>query len=37
MVELCPDRIHVLQLDEETILKEAKDINLSMYKIYSFF
>lgn len=27
MVELCTERIHVLQLDEETILREAKEIN----------
>ncbi|KAJ8668158.1 hypothetical protein QAD02_009821 [Eretmocerus hayati] len=33
MVELCLDRIHVLQLDEETILEEAK--NLSFSKITS--
>ncbi|XP_032454636.1 traB domain-containing protein isoform X2 [Nasonia vitripennis] len=29
MVELCLDRVHVLQLDEETILEEAKNINFS--------
>ncbi|XP_014209792.1 traB domain-containing protein [Copidosoma floridanum] len=31
MVELCKDRIHVLQLDEKTILEESK--NLKMNKI----
>ncbi|KAL7305342.1 hypothetical protein TKK_0002470 [Trichogramma kaykai] len=29
MVELCLDRIHVLQLDEETILEEAKNLDYS--------
>ncbi|XP_058800871.1 traB domain-containing protein isoform X2 [Phymastichus coffea] len=29
LVELCLSRIHVLQLDEETILQEAKNLTLS--------
>lgn len=29
VVELCAERIHVLELDEETILKEAKNLDYS--------
>ena len=29
MVELCKDRVHILHLDEEAILKEAKELNFS--------
>ncbi|XP_022211444.2 traB domain-containing protein isoform X1 [Drosophila obscura] len=28
MVELCPSRIHILKLDEKTLLEEAKNINI---------
>ncbi|KAH8242831.1 hypothetical protein KR032_002556 [Drosophila birchii] len=28
MVELCPSRIHILKLDEKTLLEEAKSINI---------
>lgn len=28
VVELCPDRANVMQMDEETIVKEAKDLSL---------
>ena len=28
MVELCPSRINILSLDEATLLREAKNINL---------
>lgn len=28
MVELCKSRINILSLDEETLLREAKNINL---------
>ncbi len=28
VVELCADRAGVMQMDEETILKEAKDFSL---------
>ncbi|KAJ6638559.1 TraB domain-containing protein [Pseudolycoriella hygida] len=28
MVELCPGRIHILKLDEKTLLEEARDINI---------
>ena len=31
VIELCKDRLHVLQLDEETILKEVKNLNYSKY------
>lgn len=29
MVELCPSRIHILKLDEKTLLEEAKSFNLA--------
>lgn len=29
MLELCPSRIHILKYDEQTLLEEAKDINLA--------
>lgn len=29
MVELCPSRIHILKLDEKTLLEEAKNFNLA--------
>ncbi|XP_058465490.1 traB domain-containing protein [Malaya genurostris] len=29
MLELCPSRIHILKYDEQALLEEAKDINLS--------
>lgn len=35
MVELCPSRIHILKLDEKTLLEEAKNFNLA--KIRSIF
>ncbi|XP_030239307.1 uncharacterized protein LOC115562273 [Drosophila navojoa] len=28
MVELCPSRVHILKLDEKTLLEEAKNINI---------
>ncbi|KAK0167434.1 hypothetical protein PV327_004833 [Microctonus hyperodae] len=28
MVELCEARVHILQLDEETVIKEAENLNL---------
>lgn len=28
VVELCADRANVMQMDEETIVKEAKDLSL---------
>lgn len=28
MVELCPSRVHILKLDEKTLLEEAKSINI---------
>ncbi|XP_061186705.1 traB domain-containing protein-like [Saccostrea echinata] len=31
-VELCMDRIKILQLDEETVLREAKDMNFQKIK-----
>ena len=27
MVELCPSRISILSMDEQTLLREAKDLN----------
>lgn len=27
MVELCPSRISILSMDEETLLEEAKNLN----------
>ncbi|XP_055905504.1 traB domain-containing protein [Eupeodes corollae] len=35
MVELCPSRIHILKLDEKTLLEEAKNFNIA--KIRSIF
>ncbi|XP_065225543.1 traB domain-containing protein-like isoform X1 [Planococcus citri] len=32
VVELCPDRANVMQMDEETIVKEAKDLSLEKLK-----
>ncbi|XP_058813443.1 traB domain-containing protein isoform X2 [Topomyia yanbarensis] len=29
MLELCPSRIHILKYDEQSLLEEAKDINLA--------
>lgn len=29
MLELCPSRVHILKYDEETLLEEAKNINLA--------
>ena len=31
-VELCMDRIKILQLDEDTVLREAKDMNFQKVK-----
>ncbi|XP_014785665.1 traB domain-containing protein isoform X1 [Octopus bimaculoides] len=33
MVELCSSRVNILQLDEETLLEEAKNINLEKIKL----
>ncbi|CAE1328771.1 TraB domain-containing protein [Acanthosepion pharaonis] len=33
MVELCNSRVNILQLDEETLLEEAKNINLEKIKL----
>jgi len=33
MVELCPSRIHILKLDEKTLLEEAKSINIPKVSI----
>ena len=30
MVELCVSRLNILRFDEETILEEAKNINLGL-------
>lgn len=35
MVELCSSRIHMLNLDEKTLLEEARDISFA--KVYKFF
>lgn len=32
MVELCDSRVNILQYDEETLLKEAKEIDLRKIK-----
>ena len=32
MVELCSSRMNILQYDEETLLREAKDISLVKIK-----
>ncbi|XP_017472196.1 PREDICTED: uncharacterized protein LOC108363363 [Rhagoletis zephyria] len=29
MVELCPSRVHILKLDEKTLLEEAKNFNIA--------
>lgn len=34
MVELCPGRIHILKLDEKTLLEEARDINISKVWVF---
>lgn len=31
VVELCEDRASVMQMDEETIMKEAKDFSLGKH------
>ena len=33
MVELCKGRLSILQLDEETLLKEAKELNTEKFMI----
>lgn len=33
MVELCRGRISIIQYDEETLLKEAKDISIAKLKM----
>ena len=33
MVELCKSRVSIIQYDEETLLREAKDINFSKLKM----
>ncbi|XP_034935634.1 traB domain-containing protein isoform X2 [Chelonus insularis] len=33
MIELCKARVHVLQLDEKTILEEAKNLNLHKIRL----
>ena len=33
MVELCSSRINILQLDEETLLEEAKNINMEKIRL----
>ena len=33
MVELCKGRLSILQLDEETLLEEAKDLNMEKLRI----
>ena len=33
MVELCKGRLSILQLDEETLLEEAKDLNIEKLRI----
>lgn len=32
MVELCKSRINILELDEEMLLEEAKNINLEKFR-----
>lgn len=32
MVELCNSRVNILQLDEETLLEEARNINMDKIK-----
>lgn len=31
VVELCADRASVMQMDEETIMKEARDFSIGLY------
>lgn len=31
VVELCADRANVMQMDEETIMKEARDISFGSF------
>ncbi len=33
MVELCRSRVSIIQYDEETLLREAKDISFSKLKM----
>jgi pheromone shutdown protein TraB len=35
LVELCKSRVNILQLDEKTILEEAKNINFGMKLLLS--
>jgi pheromone shutdown protein TraB len=35
VVELCKSRVNILQLDEKTILEEAKNINFGMNLLLS--
>ncbi|XP_053596735.1 traB domain-containing protein-like, partial [Microplitis demolitor] len=33
MIELCDARVHILQLDEETVLKEAENLNMQKIRM----
>jgi hypothetical protein len=35
LVELCKSRVNILQLDEKTVLEEAKNINFGMKLLLS--